>query len=199
MKKWMVLAALVVAVMIVVSPANAQGNKFKVYAAANYVLPTSDLKTRFDDELDTVELAAAAGWSLGFEWRLGKWGGLELDYLMADYDIEFAGEKIAETTMSPLTASFNFHIVHTKIIDFYIGPSVSYVTWDDVSFADGDEAGVDSEWAYGAQIGTDFALIKTVAIVTALRWQQMDLSPSDGDESIGVNPLYAKVGIAVRW
>jgi opacity protein-like surface antigen len=199
MKKWMVLAVLVVAVMIVVSPANAQGNKYKVYAAANYLYPTSDLKTRFDDEVDTVEASDSVGWSLGFEWRLGKWGGLEFDYLRAESDIEFAGETIAETTMSPLTASFNFHIIHTKIIDFYVGPSIAYVTWDDITDIDGESSGVDSGWAYGAQIGTDFSLVKAVALVTAIRWQQMDLSPSDGDESIGVNPLYAKVGIAVRW
>jgi hypothetical protein len=198
MKKWIVVVA-VLAAVIVVSPANAQDNKFKAYAAVNYVLPTSNEEFTIDDVRERLEASSEAGWSLGFEWRLGKWAGLEFDYLRADEDIEFGGEKLASTTMNPLTGSFNFHLVHTKFIDFYFGPSISYVMWDDISDTDGDSTGVDSEWAYGAQVGTDFALIKTVAIVTALRWQRMDISVKDVDGSLGVDPLFAKVGVAVRW
>jgi outer membrane protein W len=198
MRKWIVLAA-VAAALIMVSPVNAQGNKFKVYAAFNYVSPTGSSDLTIENIEDRVEASDEAGWSLGFEWRLGKWGGLEFDYLSADHDVTFGGEKVAETTMAPLTASFNFHLIHTKIIDFYLGPSISYVMWDDIVDIDGESTGVDSEWAYGAQVGCDFSLFKSVAIVTGLRWQTMDISPDDVGESLSVDPLYAKVGIAFRW
>ena len=192
MKKWMILTVVVIAILAI-APANAQGNKFKVYAAFNYVAPTGS--SDIDDE--TLEPAQEAGWSLGFEWRFGKWAGLELDYLQAKQDIETEGTKIAETSMSPLSLSFNFHLVHTKVIDFYFGPTVSYVMWDDIDTIDGEKIPTDSEWAYGAQVGLDISLVKSVAIVTGLRYTQLDVS-GDGD-SLAVNPLYAKLGIAIRF
>jgi outer membrane protein W len=192
MKKWLVLAA-VVAALIVASPAEAQGNKFKAYVAFNYVAPTSSSEIDFE----SIEATQEAGWGLGFEWRFGKWAGLEFDYVRADHDVEADGFKVAETTGSPLSASFNFHLVHTKIIDFYFGPTVSYVTWDDITLIDGETISTDSEWGYGVQVGADFSLFKSVAIVTGLRYLQLDVS-AEG-ESIDVNPLYAKVGVAFRW
>lgn len=197
MRKWVVLTA-VIAVLIVISPANAQDNKFKVYAAFNLVSPSGSEDVTIDSVTDRIEAADEAGWSVGFEWRLGKWAGLEFDYLKSDHDIEFGGETIAGTTMEPLTASFNFHLIHTKIIDFYVGPSISYVMWGDIVDVDGESTSTDSEWAYGAQVGVDFSLIKSLAIVTGLRYQVMDITPGSED-GVGVNPLIAKVGLAFRW
>ena len=99
--------------------------------------------------------------------------------------------------MSPLSASFNFHLIHTKIIDFYFGPTVSYFDFGDVEGIDVDDASADSEWGYGGQIGADFSLIKSVAIVTAIRYTMVDLN-ADGD-SISIDPWFAKVGFAIRF
>jgi hypothetical protein len=194
MRKWMVLSILIIAALAV-APASAQGNKYKVYAAFNYVAPTSD--TTIDDE--TIDAAEAAGWSVGFEWRLGKWGGLEFDYLNADHDVQADGTEVGTTAMSPLSGSFNFHLIHTKVIDFYFGPTISYVSWDDIELNDGSKISTDSEWGYGAQVGADFSIFKSVAIVTGLRYLSLDVSPSDGGESVSINPLYVKVGVAFRW
>ena len=197
MKKWIVLTVVIFA-LLAIAPANAQGNKFKVYAALNYVAPMGSTDLDIESEVDAVETTQEAGWSIGFEWRFGKWAGIELDYLQADQDIEFGGVKIAETGMSPISASFNFHLVHTKIIDFYFGPTVSYVSWDDITDLEtGEKISTDSEWGYGAQVGLDISIIKSVAIVTGLRYTQLDIG-ADG-ESLAVNPLYAKVGVAFRW
>jgi len=197
MRKWMVLSVVILALLAVV-PANAQGNKFKVYAAFNYVSPTGSSDLTIDNAVERVEAADEAGWSIGFEWRLGKWAGLELDYLDVSYDIEGDGVKIGDTAMSPISGSFNFHLIHTKIIDFYFGPTVSYISWDDVTNLEtGEKLSTDSEWGYGLQVGLDISLFKSVAIVTGLRYQQVDLTVED--ESISVNPLYAKVGVAFRF
>jgi outer membrane protein W len=196
MKKLMVVAVVVIA-LLAIAPANAQGNKFKVYAAFNYVAPTGSSDLDFEGSLESVEATQEAGWSLGFEWRIGKWAGIEFDYLKSSHDVESDGEQIAETSMSPLSASFNFHLIHTKILDFYFGPTVSYVSWDDIDTIEGETIPTDSEWAYGAQIGLDFSIIKSVAIVTGLRYTQLDVT---GDEdSVAVNPLYAKIGVAIRF
>jgi len=196
-KKWGWLAVAVLA-FLVAAPASAQGNRFKVYAAYNYVTPNGSDELTIDNIKDKVEGSSESGWSVGFEWRLGKWAGLQFDYLNADQGIEFAGVKVAESTMSPLSASFNFHLIHTRIIDFYFGPTVSYVNWDDIKEVDtGQTVPADSEFAYGAQVGADFSLFKSIAIVAALRYTQLDIS-SEG-ESVAINPLFSTVGVAFRW
>jgi outer membrane protein W len=196
MKKVMVLAVLIVALVAIV-PANAQDNKFKIYAAVSFVSPQGSSDITIEDVQERIEGASEAGWNVGFEWRFGKWAGLEFDYLNADQDLEIAGETVAATSMSPLSASFNFHLVHTKILDFYFGPTVSYYTWDDIKIGGEPDVSTDSEWGYGAQVGADFSIFKTVAIVTGIRYQQVDIS-ADG-ESISINPLFAKAGVAFRW
>ena len=192
MRKWMVLSILIIAALAI-APAQAQGNKYKAYVAFNYVTVTSD--SVIDEE--TIAATDEAGWSLGFEWRLGKWGGLEFDYLNASHDVQVDDVTIADTVMKPLSASFNFHLLHSKVIDFYFGPTISYVMWDDITLNGGGTIPTDSEWGYGLQVGADFSIIKSVAIVTGQRYLSLDVS-GDGD-SVGVNPLYAKVGVAFRW
>jgi outer membrane protein W len=196
MRKLLVLSTLIV-VLLAVAPAHAQGNNFKFYAAANYVVPTGSSDIDIDDVIGQIEASTEAGWSVGFEWRTGKWFGLELDYLQAEHDLDFEGETVASTSMSPLSASLNFHLVHTKIIDLYLGPTASYFDFGDIEVVDGDDVSADSEWGYGAQIGMDFSLIKSVAIVTGIRYTTVEVS-AEGD-SITVDPLFAKVGIPIRF
>ena len=196
MKKYAWLIVAIVA-LIAISPASAQSNKFKVYLAYNYVSPNGSESVSEDGVTETLEAADEAGYSLGFEWRLGKWAGLEFDYLRSDHDIDLGGVTVAETTMNPLSASFNFHLVHTKVLDFYFGPTLSYVNWDDVETTDGETLSTDSEFGYGAQVGLDISLIKSVAIVTGLRYTKLAIS-ADG-EDVDVDPLFAKVGVAFRW
>ena len=61
----------------------------------------------------------------------------------------------------------------------------------------GEKFSTDGEWGYGAQVGLDISLIKTVAIVTGLRYQRIDLKVDQ--DTLSVNPLYAKVGVALRF
>ena len=197
MKKW-ILLSVVISALLVVAPAYAQGNEFKVYAAVNYVSPTGSDELSVDNVIERVEASEEAGWSIGFEGRLGKWLGLELDYLRVDQDIEANGFKIGSTSMSPLSLSANFHLVHTKILDFYFGPTISYVFWDDVKDAEtGEKLSTSGEWGAGLQVGLDISLIKTVAIVTGLRYQRLELTVDQ--QELAIDPLYAKFGVAFRF
>jgi hypothetical protein len=193
------ILALAVVVAVSTAPAQAQGNKFKVYAAAVYVSPTGSEDIEIDEILDSIEASSEFGWNIGFEWRFGKWAGLELDYLQADEDIEFLGVPIATTGIAPLSASFNFHVLHSKFLDLYLGPTVSYVDWDDIEDLETREIiGTDSEFAYGAQVGLDISFAKSFAIVTGLRYTKLDITP-DEEDGLSIDPLYAKVGLAFRW
>jgi len=197
----LLFSILVLAVVAAVgaAPAQAQGNKFKIYAAAVNVAPLGSEDIEVEDVIDSVEASSEVGWEIGFEWRFGKWAGLQLDYLQADHDVEFGGVPVATTGMAPLSASFNFHVIHSKYLDLYVGPTVSYVDWDNIDDVDGEDSiGADSEFAYGAQVGLDISVAKSVAIVTGVRYTKLDITP-DGEDGLSVDPLYAKAGIAFRW
>jgi len=197
MRRGIFFVAAALALLVTAMPAHAQGNAFKVYAVVAYVSPTGSEDITVDNVKASAETATQAGWGVGFEWRLGKWAGLEFDYMNADQDVEFDGQKVASTAMSPLSATLNFHLIHTKVIDFYFGPEVSYVAWDDIE-DDGGSVGADSQFAYGAQVGADFSFAKAFAIVAQLRYLQLDLEADTG-ESIPVNPLFGRAGVAFRW
>jgi outer membrane protein W len=197
----LLFSILVVAIVaaVVATPAQAQGNKFKIYAAAVNVAPLGSEDVDVDEVVESVEASSEVGWEIGFEWRFGKWAGLQFDYLQADHDVEIGGTPIATTGMAPLSASLNFHVLHSKYLDLYVGPTVSYVDWDDIQELDDDESvAADSEFAYGLQVGLDISVAKSVAIVTGLRYTKLDITP-DGEDGLSIDPLYAKAGVAFRW
>ena len=203
MRKWM-LATIVIALAMAV-PAQAQDVKFKVFAAAASVSPLSDDNVTIGEVTDTIEASSQTGWDIGFEWRMSKLFGLEVDYLNATHDVDFGGTTIGETDFQPMSATLNFHLIHTKLIDFYLGPTVSYVNWGNIDLNEEgqdltDELGIptDSEVAYGASVGIDVGLGKSFAIVGGIRYLLVDLTPQDGD-GVGVDPLIARVGVAFRF
>lgn len=202
MKKFLVLAVVAIALAV---PAQAQEVKLKVFGGAAYVSPLSDQNVTFGDVTDSVQAANQTGWDVGFEWRMSKLLGLEVDYLNATNDVQFGSATIGEANLQPLSATLNFHLIHTQLIDFYVGPTFSYVNWGniDLNAAGQDltgELGVptDSETAYGASVGIDIGLGKSLAIVGGVRYLKLDLTPTDG-ESVGVDPLISRIGIAFRF
>lgn len=188
--RWIVLAGVALA-FAGLSPAMAQGNNWKVFVAAGYVSPLDSSDVTVDDVKESVEAADQLGWDVGGEFR-SKWWGIELDYLGVTHDLESDGLKLDEVDLSLISATLNFHLIHTKIIDFYLGPTVSYADWGNIG-----DVSSDGETAYGVSVGADFALIKTIAIVAGLRYLQLDLT-SDG-ETLDVNPLISRVGVAFRF
>jgi len=66
MRTWFVLSVSLVA-LIAMAPANAQGNKFRVYAAFNYLSPTGSSDLSIDSFVERIEASQEAGWSVGLE------------------------------------------------------------------------------------------------------------------------------------
>lgn len=183
----------------------AQDTHFKVYGGPAYVAPMSDSDVTFGSVTDTVEAEKQVGWNLGVEFRPGKLMGIEVDYVDATQDVNFGGTTIGEADFSPLTATLNFHLIHTKAVDFYIGPSYSYVNWGEIHLnAEGgnltgsSEIGTDSAQAWGASLGIDIGLGEHFAITGGLRYLDMDLELEDGPD-IETNPLLARLGVALRF
>jgi outer membrane protein W len=194
-----------IAAVTLVAPSQAQEAKSKVFGGAAYVSPLSDESVTFGDVTDSIDAASQTGWDVGFEWRMTKRLGLEVDYLNATHDIEFGGTTIGEADLQPLSATLNFHLIRTRLIDLYLGPTFSYVNWGDVNLNEAGQDATDalgiptkSETAYGASVGIDIGLGKTLAIVGGVRYLKLDLTPEDGD-GVGVDPLITRVGVAIRF
>ncbi len=202
-----VVAAALVVLGLIATPAAAQENKFKVFVAAGYISPLStEDGVDIGEVTDSIEASSEVGYDFGIEWRANKLIGVELDYLNGKHDVEFGGTRIAETDFKPLSLSLNFHLIHTNFLDFYVGPTVSYVSWGDIKvdeafrdLVDGSSISTDSETAFGAQVGLDIGIGPHFAIVTGVRYLQVDITPEGDSDGLAVDPLIARVGAAWRW
>jgi outer membrane protein W len=161
-----------------------------------------------DTSFESIEAAVKAednvGWNVGIEGRFNKWLGLELDYVRANQDVSFGGTVIGDANFSPLTATFNFHVVHTNLVDFYFGPSYSYVDWGDIKFnQEGqtlfstDGLATDSSKGWGIGTGIDIGW-KHFVFTAGLRYIDVSLEPQ-GSASTPVNPLVGRLGVGFRF
>jgi outer membrane protein W len=195
----------VLACLAAAAPAQAQDSGFKVFAAVAYVSPLSDDNVTFGSVTDSIEASAQAGYDFGFEWRMSPMFGLEIDYVDVDQDVELGGHKIGDTKLQPLSATLNFHLIHGKAVDFYLGPTFSYVNWGDIDLNEegqdlSGELGVptDKESAWGASVGLDFGIGEHFVIIAGVRYLQLDLTPKDGD-GIAIDPLISRLGVGFRF
>ena len=177
------------AVLCAVSNVAAQDHKWKVLAAASYLSPLSDST---DSAGDVLEAASAVGWEVGAEWRLAKLVGLELDYMQATNDVEFNGVTLTEVDVNPLTFAANFHIIPDNIIDFYVGPVASYVSFDS------DITDIDSEATFGAAAGLDIGIGEHFAVTGGARWLDLTAEGDDGTE-LSIDPIFLRAGVAWRF
>jgi hypothetical protein len=198
-------AACLILCAVAVSPALAQDTHFKVYGGGAYVAPLSDSNITVGTISDAIKAEKNIGWNAGVEGRFTKWFGLELDYVHATQDVVFGGQTIGSTDFTPLTASFNVHVVHTTIVDLYFGPSYSYVNWGNIAFNAAGQAlfsssglGIESSSAWGVGMGLDIGIGKHFAVTGGLRYIDTDLDVQGGP-SINVKPLLGRLGVAVRF
>jgi outer membrane protein W len=200
-----VVLALAILGAAAASPAFAQDTHFKLYGGAAYVAPTSDSNVTLGTITDALKAEKRVGWNFGVEGRITKWIGVELDYVRATQDVKFGGQTIGQTDFSPLTASLNIHVVHTKIVDLYLGPSYSYVNWGTIQLNAAGEGllstvglGTESSRCWGAGLGLDIGIGKHFALTGGLRYLDTDLD-IQGGQSVAVKPVVGRLGVAVRF
>jgi len=172
--------------------------RFKVFGGLSYVAPLGEDDVTIDNIEDSVEESNEVGWTIGLESRFNKIIGLELDYVNATNDVEFGGQVIGDVHMQPLSATVNFHVIPTKVVDLYLGPTVSYFIWGDVDLGSTGKFKTDNDVAWGASLGLEIGIGKTFAIMGGLRWMNADIEP-EGIEKIGVDPLFGRLGVALRF
>lgn len=199
-----VYAALVVlGALAMATPASAQQEwHYKIFGGMAYVSPLAEDKQDVGGVEEAIKASSEIGYEFGVEFRFAKLIGLEFSYVDAEHDIEVDDIVIGTASMKPLNAALNFHIFPTKHFDLYVAPVASYVTWGDFEpEGGGPSEEIDSEIAYGLQLGVDIGFGKTFAIYGGLRWLSLDAEPEEGGavDSVGVDPLFARLGVAFRF
>jgi len=169
----------------------------KFFAAVAYVSPLSESDQDFDGVVDSLEASEELGWEFGLGGRFSERWGFELSYVNATQDVDFGGNTVGEIDFEPISATLEFHLVPESAFDLWIGPTVAWVRWGDLELADGSKIETDAESAFGATLGFDVGLGERLALTGAVRYLDAD-ADLEGFAPFAVDPLFARVGLAIR-
>lgn len=199
MKKSFAVAFVAMAMALAVSTV-AHAATFKVFAAMSYVSPLSESDQNVGGVTEAVKASSEFGYNAGVELRGTGMFGLELDYLHAKEEIS-AGSLgvVGSTTFEPISATLNIHLP-VPMADVYAGPTVSYVNWGDLKIPASPDQPMQTEVAYGLSAGADISVMPMLSVTGGLRWINVKAQPDvSGSESLDVNPLFARVGLAAKF
>jgi outer membrane protein W len=140
------------------------------------------------------------GFGVDFERRFTKLFGLDLAVGYSELDVQFTQSltsTVATDTleMLPIWVAANFHVVNTEKVDFWVGPQIAYVMWNDpLTFAVPGEPTFDLETesafpGIGFVLGLDWWLTKKSGLNFAFRFVDADTG-----ETLPVDPTFVTVG-----
>ncbi len=182
------------------SVAQAQEQKgdydWKLFIGAAYVSPLSD--SDIANVGNSLEASDELGYEIGIEWKGTDRFGVEIAYLDEDSDIESSTGTIGDISMRPWNFTLNFHLVDKNAFNWYIGPTLSYISWSDLELANGTKRDVDSQTTWGVSTGLVFGLGQTFGIQVGLRYIDASIDAGLADD-ISVDPLFASVAVAFRF
>ena len=169
---------------------------WKLFLGGSYVAPLS--KTDVTSLGTSVKASSELGYEIGVEWKGTDRFGFEIAYLDANSDIKAVNGKVGDISMRPWDFSAYFHIIDSNIFNWYIGPTLSYISWSDLKLTNGAKLPVDSETTWGASTGLVIGLGQTFGIQFVLRY--IDASIDAGlPQKIKVDPLFASVAVSFRF
>lgn len=182
------------------------------------------------------------GYGIGFEYMFTDMIGLDfnLDYSKHDVDSTFSGSTTftpddpppnpetvpisgsqnGEIALMPITAGVNFHFAAGESVDFYVGPFVGYIFYDDLEFEEGsiafefsaigplelilssEKVSIKDDFTYGAVAGVDVPFggmgwmfsgaFKYIAATA-------EIDETGVDEELDVDPWEIFVGLGYKW
>jgi outer membrane protein W len=148
--------------------------------------------------MDSLAAEDNYGWNAGFEGRIKKLLGIELDYSNTNQDLEFGGSRIGDTNFSPVALTLNFHVVSGEKWDFYLGPTYAYINWSDIDLDDGSQVSTNTGHGWGVSVGLDWYPWEHFGFYSGLRYLDANLDFDNGP-STSQNPLIARIGVAARF
>jgi outer membrane protein W len=217
MRRWGVLAVGLVVVtttLCAVTPA-AAADGWKLRLQAAWSSPQGDFREVDDDEVITAEFNSSFGFGLQIERMVSSRIGIEFGVLWSEPDVEVVIEEPpirlgleSPFRITPVILGVNYHLGSGGKTDFYIGPALAWVFYDDVVLDDPDfgreTLTVDDDYAWGATLGLDVNLTETGkwAFNGEIRWMKgsTDFKNPEGESrSVDVDPLYVTLGVTYRF
>lgn len=191
------------------------GQPWRIRVQAAWSSPQGDFREVEGDEVTTADFSGALGFGLQIERLVSSRVGLELGVLWSEPDVNVVETQPplrltvdAPVGMTPVTLGVNYHFGSGGRTDFYLGPAVAWVFYDDVVLGDPDfgqeRLTVDDDYAWGATFGIDVNLTKTGnwAFNSELRWMagSTDFENEEGERrSVDIDPLYLTAGLTYKF
>jgi outer membrane protein W len=174
-----------------------------IRVGAMWVSPTGE----FSDVTQSISFDNAVGAEVGFEFLPLKWLGVEgvVGWVKQDVtgsEVFQPEETVGDVSLIPLTANVNFHVINTKLINFYVGPSFSWMMWGDVNTSDPLESDVKikDSFGYGVNAGIDFGIGEDFIIYGGVRYYWADAEDEQpGGAKVPVDPLMVRIGVGWKW
>ncbi len=211
-----ILAFVLTAVVLLLTVPTAQaqseyeGWRFRVFAGVVGRYVESDNVTFVDPTfgLSATEVDGTGfGYGVDFEYRFGKLFGLDIAASYTELDINFTQSltsAVATDTLKvfPIWITANFHVVNTEMVDFYVGPQIAYVAWNDPLSFDVPGQGTfvlptENEFpAVGFALGLDLWFSEKNGLNFAFRFIDADADPT---HNLPVDPTFFTIGYAMKF
>ena len=205
------LFALILALAAPPALADGDGN-WQLRIVGAWVDPDFD----FTDEDDGVRAHADSdiGLGLSFEYRFKRHLGLEAGVIFAESDVNvrIRGPFITPITVTdslgfrPVTLGLNFHLTPERRNDFYVGPLLAWVNYDDLHLVLDDQRAdfaIDDDFAWGFHLGADFRLGDSPwSIGATLKYldTSLEVTGEDGSsEKLGFDLFMVSLGVGYRF
>ena len=177
--------------------AHAAGSGSRIWAAMSYVSPLAESDQNIGGVTEAVKASDEMGWQIGVELRSGMLG-IAVDYLKSKHDFSAStAGLLGSTEFSPLSASLHFHLPGA-MLDFYGGPTLSWVNWSDLELSNGTSLGVDASVGYGITVGAELPITPALGVGGNLRWLRLDAAPEGGSD-VAVDPLISNLSLSFRF
>lgn len=213
-RKFFAYVCSAVAILLAVPSAQAQsdyrGWRLRVFGGVVCRCVESDNST-FTDPTFGTSATEVDGTGFGFgvdvERRITKLIGIGLAIGYTELDVEFTQSltpSVSKDTLEvlPIWLAANFHVVNTESLDFWVGPQIAYVYWNDPLTFDvpGPQPYVlptENEFpAVGFAFGLDWWLTETGGLNFAFRFVDAD---TDSSGNLPVDPTFITVGYTWRF
>lgn len=217
MRGWSVLAVGLVTfttALFVVTPAEA-AEPWKLRLQAAWSSPQGDFREVDGDEVITADFASSFGLGLQIERMVSNRIGIELGVIWNEPDVTVVIEEPpvrlsieAPLRFTPVILGVNYHLGSGGKTDFYFGPAVAYIFYDDLVLSDPDfgreTLTVDDDYAWGLTLGIDISMSKSGhwAFNSELRWMKGSAdfkNPEDEKRVVDVDPFYITLGVTYTF
>lgn len=170
----------------------------------------------------TIQADDGPAFCVEFEHRLNQRLGVDVVLMRSETDLEMNAEGSLRITddasgvvlldevvresasepgrMTPLLVGPNFHFLPNRKFDLYAGPFVGYVLYDTVR-VDGENVGIENDFAYGAVAGVDVPFGSgNLAFNASARYMIADAEPKVEDpQALEMDSTILQFGLSYRF